>query len=79
MAGLATLRARGGGRRARRLPLSLGGVLRTLVNAYARRMILAALDGIADHDLERGGTTREALRRDVIAYFRELQMDARRC
>ena len=45
------------------------------MNAYARHMVLSAIDGIPDHDLERGGTSREALRRDVIAYFRELQMD----
>jgi hypothetical protein len=78
MAGLATLRAWGGGGRARPLSLPIGGVLRVLVNAYACRMVLAAIDGIPDHDLERGGTSRQALRRDVIAYFRELQMDPER-
>lgn len=78
MAGPAILQARGGGRRAWRLPLPIGDVLRILVNRHACRMVLAAIEDVPDHDLERGGTTREALRGDVLAYFRELQMDAGR-
>ena len=54
-------------------------MLRSLLNDYACGMVLAAIDGIPDHDLERGGTSREALRRDVLAYFRELRMDPREC
>jgi hypothetical protein len=79
MAGPAILQAREAGHRARRRPLSLGRMLRSLLNDYACGRILAAIDGIPDHDLERGGTSREVLRRDVLAYFRELQVDAERC
>jgi hypothetical protein len=77
MAAPAILQTRGKGR-AWRVPISFGNALRVLLNNYARHMVLAAIDGIPDHDLERGGTTRQALRRDVMAYFSRTAMESER-
>jgi len=72
----ATLEAQGARGRARRGLLSLARLMRVLFNNYARHKVLSAIDGIPEQTLERGGTSRQALRRDMLAYFREAHMDA---
>jgi hypothetical protein len=51
----------------------LGCMLQIWLNRRARRMVLAAIDGFREDAWADAGVSREALRRDVIAYFTELQ------
>lgn len=53
-----------------------GAWVRILLIRHARGMVLTALAGVPDHSLDRAGTSRQALYRDMVAYFHCLELEA---
>jgi hypothetical protein len=49
---------------------------RILLIRHARGMVLTALAGAPDRSLDRAGTSRQALYRDIVAYFHCLELEA---
>jgi hypothetical protein len=60
---------------ARRL-FRLGLTLQMLLVRRARRLVLSAIDDFHEDAWLGAGISREALRRDVLAYFKELEANA---